>query len=62
MGVVIYVRKIGRYVEEEYNRKYKEWEFLADLKKKFNKGDNNIMKVVELKKMEQESKIIEEFV
>jgi len=35
---------------------------LADLKKKFNKGDNNIMKVMELKKMEQESKIIKEFV
>jgi len=35
---------------------------LVDLKKKFNKGDNNIMKVMELKKMEQESKIIKEFV
>ena len=35
---------------------------MADLKKKFNKGDNNIMKVMELKKMEQESKIIKEFV
>ena len=35
---------------------------MVDLKKKFNKGDNNIMKVMELKKMEQESKIIKEFV
>ena len=60
--MLLYIRKIDRYVEEEYNRKYEEWEFLADLKKKFNKGDNNIMKVMELKKMEQESKIIKEFV
>jgi len=36
--------------------------FLADLKKKFGRGDDKIIKVAELKKVEQKSKIIEEFV
>jgi len=36
--------------------------FLLDLKKEFGRGDNKIMKVVELKKVEQGSRIIEEFV
>jgi len=35
---------------------------LADLKKKFGRGDDKIIKVAELKKVEQKSKIIEEFV
>ena len=39
-----------------------EREFLADLKKEFKEGDNKIMKVVELKKVEQRSKTMEEFV
>jgi len=70
VGVVIYARKIGRCVEEEYDGESEEWEFelynsrefLADLKEEFNRRDNKIMKVVKLKKIEQESKIIEEFV
>ena len=37
-------------------------EFLSDLKKKFEGDDNKIMKVADLKKIEQRSKIIEEFV
>ena len=37
-------------------------EFLTDLKKEFSSGDNEIMKVAELKKVEQESKTIENFV
>ena len=39
-----------------------EREFLADLKKEFKEGENKIMKVVELKKVEQRSKTMEEFV
>ena len=35
---------------------------MSDLKKKLGRGDNKIIKVVELKKVEQRSKIIEEFV
>ena len=35
---------------------------LLDLKKEFGREDNKIMKVVELKKVEQGSRIIEEFV
>lgn len=35
--------------------------FLADLKKKFGKGDNKTMKVAELKIIEKESREIEEF-
>ena len=37
-------------------------EFLSDLKKEFGKGNNEIMKVAELKKVEQESKTIKEFI
>jgi len=37
-------------------------EFLADIRKKFGGGDEKLTKVTELKMLEQESKIIEEFV
>jgi len=37
-------------------------EFLVDLKKVFGKGDNKTMKVVELKKVEQGSRTMEEFI
>jgi len=36
--------------------------FLSDLKEEFNGGDDNIIKVTELKKVEQGSKIMEKFV
>jgi len=36
--------------------------FLSDLKEEFNRGNNKIMKVTELKKIEQGSKTMEEFV
>ena len=37
-------------------------EFLSNLKKEFGKRDNEIIKVAELERIEQESKTIEEFV
>ena len=37
-------------------------DFLADIKKEFGKGNNKTMKVVELKKVEQRNRTIEEFV
>ena len=37
-------------------------EFLADIKKKFGGGVKEEVKVVELKRLEQEGKIMEEFV
>jgi len=37
-------------------------EFLLDLKKEFGRRDDKIMKVAELKKIEQEDKIMKEFV
>ena len=37
-------------------------EFLADIKKKFGGGDKEGVKVIELKRLEQEGKIMEEFV
>ena len=36
--------------------------FSENSKKKFREGDNKIIKVAKLKRMEQESKIMEEFV
>ena len=37
-------------------------EFLANLKQKFRNGNNELVKVTKLKKVEQELKTIEEFV
>ena len=37
-------------------------EFLSDLKEEFDEEDDKIMKVVELKKLEQGSKTMEKFV
>ena len=37
-------------------------EFLAEIKKEFGKGDEESVKVIELKRMEQEEKLMEEFV
>ena len=36
--------------------------FLSDLKEEFGGGNDEIMKVAELKKVEQKNKIIEEFI
>ena len=37
-------------------------EFLVDLKKEFGRGDNEMMKIAELKKIKQGNRIIEKFV
>jgi len=37
-------------------------EFLANLKERFREGNHKIIKITELKKMEQENRMIEEFV
>jgi len=37
-------------------------EFLAEIKKEFERGDKELIKVVELKRIEQESRTMEEFV
>ena len=37
-------------------------EFLADIRKKFGRGDRESVKIAELRRLEQESKMIEEFV
>jgi len=37
-------------------------EFIANLKEEFGEGNNETMKVAELKKVEQEEKIIEKFI
>ena len=37
-------------------------EILADLKQKFGRKDNKIMKIAELKKIKQSSKTMKEFV
>ena len=37
-------------------------EFLTDIKKEFREGDEESVKVAKLKKVKQESKIMEEFV
>ena len=37
-------------------------EFLAEIKKEFERGKEKLVKVVELRKLEQEGKMMEEFV
>ena len=37
-------------------------EFLANIKKEFGKGDKEIVKVAELKRLEQKGRTVEEFV
>jgi len=37
-------------------------EFLADIRKEFGEGDEKSVKVAELKKLEQEERIMEEFI
>ena len=37
-------------------------EFLTDIRKEFREGEEELIKVVELKRLEQEEKIMEEFV
>ena len=37
-------------------------EFLSDLREKFKKGDNEMIKVAELKNVKQESRMMEKFV
>ena len=37
-------------------------EFLVDIKKEFGEGDNKEVKVAELKRLEQEERMMEEFV
>jgi len=70
VGIVICVRGLSRYMKREFfgrfgNRKLEYviiGKFLTDLKKEFGEEDNKIMKVAELKKIEQGSKIIDDFV
>ena len=48
---------------ESENLEYEmEKEFLADLRKEFGREDEKVVKVAELKMLEQESKTIEEFI
>jgi len=70
VGVILCAGKISRYMERECNREFgrEKFEykivgkFLADLKKKFGKEDNKTMKVTELKRIEKESREMEEFI
>ena len=41
---------------------WKIWNFLLELKKKFSKGDERLVKVAKLKRIEQEEKMMEKFV
>ena len=65
---IIYTERVSRYLEEYYER-FREWKLelcnsrrvLSDLKEEFSREDNETMKVEKLKKVEQEEKIMEEF-
>ena len=75
MAVEEQIQQVLSYVQRELVNIWKEniiksgdlnyaivGEFLADLKQKFRREDNKIMKMVKLKRIEQEEKTIEKFV
>ena len=67
MSVVLCTRRISRYLEEKHleieNLEYEiTEEFLADLGKEFREGDKKAVKVVKLKRLEQENKMMEKYI
>ena len=58
----IWKENILENLEEELLEYETVGEFLTDIKKEFREGDKKLVKVAELKKLEQERKTIEEFV
>ncbi len=62
------IGRISEYIEGVYNRRSKKQKlcnseyFLLDLKKEFGGEDNEAIKIAELKKVEQGSKTMKEFV
>jgi len=70
VGFDIYVERISRYLKEKYVGRLKDRKtgvpnsggFPNRAKKKFDSGDDKLIKIAELKKVEQESKIIKQFV
>ena len=67
---VIYARRLSKYLERKFfgrfkgrnTRIYNSRGIIVDLKREFSGGDNETMKIAELKKVEQGNKIKEEFV
>ena len=67
---VIYARRLSKYLERKIFRRFKNKStriynsrgIMVDLKREFSGGDNETMKIAELKKVEQENKTKEEFV
>ena len=70
MGVVICARRVSRYIERKYirrleNRRSRVWiseRILARVKKEFGGEDEESVKVAELRRLEQEERIMEKFV
>jgi len=63
-GELVYISKenVVKDLEEESLEYETVGEFLADLKKELSREDNETMKIVELKNVEQKNKTIEKFV
>jgi len=70
VDVIICVRKISRCLEGECLREVERrrigiqisGEFLAAIKKELREGEEELVKVEELKRLEQEEKTMEEFI
>ena len=52
MGIIICARRIGRNLEEEELEYELVGEFLAAIKKEFRGGEEELVKVAELKRLE----------
>jgi len=70
MDVIIYTGRIGRYLEGRHVgrlrrriiRIQEHWGVLTDIRKEFGRKDDKSAKVTELRRLEQESKIMERFI
>ena len=70
MGAALYARRVSRCVEEKYvgrtGSRELEFEtvgeFLAEIKKEFGRGEEELVKAAELRMMEQGGRTMEEFV
>ena len=70
MGAALYARRVSRYVEEKYvgrtGSRELEFEtvgeFLAEIKKEFGRGEEELVKAAELRMIEQGGRTMEEFV
>ena len=68
MGIIVCIRRVSRHMKRKYHKECRSLsyamvrKFLSDLKEECSEWDNKIIKIEELKKIEQWSRTMEKFV